>query len=405
MPEKHNKILSSKNWAPHTHQALNAVISSYGNQSSSFDPAAPPYVVFDFDNTSAIMDIEDTLMLYMLLHLDYRLTPDQFHAILTDGLENVGATVDTLLDKTNPLATIGNIADDIKVAYAWLYKQYEGFMQGGTLSLEEAKKSSYYEEFAAKIRLFYTVINGDFKRKAGYPWMTYLFAQRSIKELRQLAYQSISYWLQYGKFERVTLTSPADLTSKAGVIVSHYDTGLAFPNELKELYHVLQANGIVVYVISASPVDVVQVAATHPDFGYGLDNEHVIGMYYNKDENGLIQPSMQPGKNITKGPGKTAVITEQLMPKHNEKQPLMLFGDSTGDYDMMMELKDTKLCVLFNRYMNDDTQKMAREAFRTIEDENPRIVLQGRDENKGSLRPSEKTILLGTQEEVLIHEA
>jgi hypothetical protein len=78
LPEKHNKILSSKNWAPHTHQALNAVISSYGNQSSSFDPAAPPYVVFDFDNTSAIMDIEDTLMLYMLLHLDYRLTPDQF---------------------------------------------------------------------------------------------------------------------------------------------------------------------------------------------------------------------------------------------------------------------------------------------------------------------------------------
>ena len=271
--------------------------------------------------------------------------------------------------------------------------------------MEEAKKTSYYEEFAAKIRLFYTVINGDFKRKAGYPWMTYLFAQRTSEDLRQLAYQSISYWLQYGKFERVTLTSPAELPSKAGVIVSHYDTGLAFPTELKELYHVLKANDIVVYVISASPVDVVQVAATHPDFGYGLDNEHVIGMYYNKDENGLTQPCMQPGKNITKGPGKTAVITEQLMPKHNEKQPLMLFGDSTGDYDMMVELQDAKLCVLFNRYMNDDTQKLAREAFDTIEVANPRVVLQGRDENKGSLRPSEKTILLGTQEEVLIHEA
>jgi len=117
LPEKHNKILSSKNWAPHTHQALNAVIAAHGNQSSSFDPADPPYVVFDFDNTSAIMDIEDTLMLYMLLHLDYRLTPDQFHAILTDGLENVGASETTLLDKTNPLATIGNIADDIRTAY------------------------------------------------------------------------------------------------------------------------------------------------------------------------------------------------------------------------------------------------------------------------------------------------
>lgn len=116
---------------------------------------------------------------------------------------------------------------------------------------------------------------------------------------------------------------------------------------------------------------------------------------------------MQPGKNITKGPGKTAVITEQLMPKHNEK--------TTADalrrqhrrlrYDDGTEGHQTLSSVFFNRYMNDDTQNWRAKLSAQLRTKNPRIVLQGRDENKGSLRPSEKTILLGTQEEVLIHEA
>lgn len=403
MPENF-KHLTQKNWAPRTYQALCDVIAAYGNESSSYNPDKPPYVVFDFDNTSAIMDIEDLLMLYMLLHLNYKLTPEQFQAVLFDGVAAGIADSEELLDSSNPKATIRNITADITADYTWLYYHYEGFGQDGTESLEEVKKSLQYQDFAAKIRLFYTVINGKFKRKAGYPWMTYLFAGRTSEELSELAYQSISYWLQFGKFERVTLTGPENLPGKAGVITSSYETGLAFPQELTELYQVLKENGIKVYVISASPVDVVKTAATHADFGYNLNPEYVIGMYYTKDADGMIQHGMQPGKHITKGEGKTAVITDVLMPENNNQQPLMLFGDSTGDFDMMTQLEDVKLCVLFNRYLDDDTQKLVQEAVQSMEHPNPRVVLQGRDENLGTLRPSEKSILLGTSKEVLMRE-
>ena len=71
---------------------------------------------------------------------------------------------------------------------------------------------------------------------------------------------------------------------------------------------------------------------------------------------------------------------------------------------MMTQLQDVKLCVLFNRYLDDDTQKLVQEAVQSKEHPNPRVVLQGRDENLGTLRPSEKTILLGTSKEVLMRE-
>ena len=148
------KHLSEKNWAPRTYQALCDVIATYGMQSSSYNPDKPPYVVFDFDNTSAIMDIEDLLMLYMMLHLNYKLTPEQFHAVLTDGIAAGIAAFDDLLDQNNSKATIRNITDDITSDYTWLYHHYEGFGQGGTESLEETQESLQYQDFAAKLRLF-----------------------------------------------------------------------------------------------------------------------------------------------------------------------------------------------------------------------------------------------------------
>lgn len=47
----------------------------------------------------------------------------------------------------------------------------------------------------------------------------------------------------------------------------------------------------------------------------------------------------------------------------------------------------------------------SNEAAQTIGDADARFVLQGRDENKGQLRPSEYSILLGQTEEVLVRPA
>ena len=88
----------------------------------------------------------------------------------------------------------------------------------------------------------------------------------------------------------------------------------------------------------------------------------------------------------------------------------MVFGDSAGDWNMMtdwMESGDTQLGVIFNRYRktSDPIWQGSAEAAETIGNADARFVLQGRDVNKGQLRPSEYSILLGTTEEVLVRPA
>lgn len=55
-------------WEPYVYNRLNQLIDQFKtSESSNFK--TKPYVVFDFDNTSIIGDVEDNLMIYMLDHL------------------------------------------------------------------------------------------------------------------------------------------------------------------------------------------------------------------------------------------------------------------------------------------------------------------------------------------------
>lgn len=42
-------------------------------------------IIFDFDNTTIMHDIEDHLMMYIFTHLAYKMTPDEFFDVLTTG--------------------------------------------------------------------------------------------------------------------------------------------------------------------------------------------------------------------------------------------------------------------------------------------------------------------------------
>src|SRR5699024_11754812 len=103
---------------------------------------------------------------------------------------------------------------------------------------------------------------------------------------------------------------------------------------------------------------------------------------------------------ITKGLGKVEVIKNFMVETHG-KEPAMVFGDSMGDYPMMTQLPFVKLSVLFNRYANDQTQQLVVKGINMYQQEDANLVVQGRDENKGTLRPSMATIPLGHLEPVL----
>lgn len=392
-------ILKKGNWAPNTHKALENMILEFGNKSEKYDEKNKPYAVFDFDNTSVINDVQEALLVYQSENLLFKFKPEEAMAVLETGIPDVNKVFDEEYNKL----TVKLLAEDISSDYAFLYKEYKGFNAGGVKTLEEIKLTPEYKDFVAKLRYLYDAVNDTFDASVGYPWVTYLFTGMTPDEVYNLAKDSHKFWSTNPEFKKVKLESPKELPGKAGEISVSYKTGIRITDELTDLYHALMDNGIDVYVCSASFIDVIKAIASDKDFGFNVPAENVYamrlkikdGVYINEYDNEYFQ---------TQGEGKTKTIEKFITPKYNGRGPIFVAGDSQGDYNMMVDFKDMRLGLLFNRYRKDDTKKLAQEAVKTLGQESAKYVLQGRDENKGVLIPTEKSILLGTDEEVLVRD-
>lgn len=317
----------------------------------------------------------------------------------------------TSLDGKN--ITPATLVADITSDYEWIYANYEGFE--GDKDLNYIHASNQYQDFAAKLRFMYGNLGDYFDHAVSYPWVGYLFTGMTPDEVQELAAASHQYWADYGRYAEETWTSPVELPGKTGIVSIDFITGLTFTDELKDLYATLQANGIEVYIVSASPIDT--VLAANETMGYNLPEDHVYAMRNKLGEDGRYINEYNydwggEGKYAqTQGEGKSTIITNFIAPQYDNAGPLMVFGDSSGDWNMMtdwMESGDTELGVIFNRYRkpgSDPIWQGSNEAAQSIGDPDARFVLQGRDENTGELRPSEKSILLGETDEVLVRPA
>lgn len=397
--------LITGNWAPATRARIQAVIDENVNSGK--------YVVFDFDNTSVIFDIQEALLIYQIENLIFKIDPKDMEAVLETGIPDLNKEMGTSIDgKTITPATL---AADISSDYAWLYENYKGFGAGGKFDLDYIHATNQYQDFAAKVRFMYNNLGDFFDHSVSYPWVTYLFTGMTPEEAQELAAASHKYWASYGRYAEETWTSPIELPGESGVVSASFITGLTFTDELKDLYATLMANGIDVYIVSASPIDT--VLAANEVMGYGVPEENVFAMRNKLGEDGRYINEYNydwGGEGMyaqTQGKGKSIIITNFIAPKYDGSGPLMVFGDSAGDWNMMtdwMDEGDTVLGVIFNRYRkpsSDPIWEGSYEAAQTIGDPDARFVLQGRDENTGELRPSEKSILLGTTEEVLVRPA
>lgn len=207
----------------------------------------------------------------------------------------------------------------------------------------------------------YSSVGDNFDHAVSYPWVTYLFTGMTPDEVQKLATASHTYWANYGRYAEETWTSPIEQPGQSGALSVSFVTGLTFTDELLDLYHPLMANGIDVYIVSASPIDTVLAASKV--MGYDVPEDHIFAMRNKLDENGVYINEYNydwggEGKYAqTQGPGKSTIITNFIAPKYAGAGPLMVFGDSAGD------------------------------------------------ENTGELRPSEKSIMLGETEEVLVRPA
>ena len=399
------KTMIEGNWAPTTRARIQSVIDANAGKGR--------YVVFDFDNTSVIFDVQEALLMYQVSNMIFKFTPDQVEGILETGIDP--KLLDTVMGKSVDGKDVkaSDLVADLTADYTWLYNNYKGL--GGDKDLDYIHASNQYQDFEAKIRFMYENMGDAFGHAVSYPWVTYLFTGMTPAEVQEMASASHKYWASYGRYAEETLTSPIELPGKAGVVSISYKTGLTFTDELVDLYHTLAANDIDVYIISASPIDT--ILAANKTMGYNVPEDRVFAMRNKLDENGRYINEYDydwggEGKYAqTQGPGKSTIITNFIAPKYDGVGPLMVFGDSAGDWNMMtdwMECGDTELGVIFNRYRkpsSDPIWEGSYEAAQHIGEPDCRFVLQGRDENTGMLRPTEKSIMIGDTEEVLVRPA
>lgn len=396
--------LEENNWVPETRAALNKLMEDYGVASPDYDASKKPYVVFDFDNTTSFFDVQEALLIYQLENLRFKVAPDQMYDVLLTEVpkENFGEDYNNAAGQ--PL-NIDIVAKDCQTDYKWLCENYEGLGYGGTQDLAAIQKTPQYKDFTTKVRFLYEAIGDTFDSSVSYPWVTYLFTGMTSEEVKELATESHDYWFNYTTWGKVTWDSPADFPSEAGVVSTSYKTSITLPPESIDLYTKLMANGFEVYICSASFIDVIEALANNPKYGLNVPEGNVYAMMLKKDADGrYINEYDYDNYFQTQGPGKRQTIDKFILPLHEGRGPIMVAGDSQGDYNMITEYDSMKLGLIINRVRSDDFQIISKEAVESFGKPDAKYVMQGRDENKGVYIPTQESILLGKDEPQLIKE-
>ncbi|MBZ9607249.1 haloacid dehalogenase-like hydrolase [Clostridium estertheticum] len=391
------KQLQKNNWSENNYNKINKLIVENGINSPGYNKDKRPYLVSDWDNTTAFNDAEETLLMYQLRNLEFKMTPEKFAQVIRTNIPKDNFAKECNNKDGKPV-NIDLIAQDINSDYEYLYKNYKGL--AGEKSLDEIKVTPEYQNFVAKTRYLYEAIGESFSSDISYPWVTYLFTGMNEKEARILARKSLDFNLA-DTVSKETIQSLSSAPGKAGVVSVTVTHGLRSFQEQQDLYKTLMSNGIDVYICSASFVDLVKEFASNPNYGYNIPEQNVLAMELERDDNGIIKNEFRKGYDQTQSVGKTKTIEKFLVSKYGY-EPIMVSGDSDGDVYMLKDFKTTKLGLVLNRVKGGKTGEISKIASETIGKDNEKYLLQGIDENLGQFRPSEKSVLFNQHEEKLI---
>lgn len=392
------KSLDRFNWSDENYQVLNKFIENYGLNGKHYNKNEAPYAVLDWDQTCAFLDVEEAIMRYQLFNLRYKMTKAEFADLLKNNINGV-----TRLSDDYQALSLADINQDLIDDYNYLYDQYIG--PQATMKLSDVKETPQYSDFIAKLPFLYdgygaTTGIGD---GYSYPWVLYLFAGHTIDEVKAMAKEAIEYELG-NPLSKQTLQSPANLQTNTGIIRYSYKTGLRILPEMQNLIATFNRNGITVYIVSASYKPVVEVFSGIGTFGYNVNPGQVIGMELATDKNGIILPVYKSDWVKTFRQGKVEAIEKVIKTGLGKNwDPIFSAGDSDGDYEMLTGFPGMKLSLIWNRVKGGPIGTLCREAVDQAGTSNPRYILQGRNENTGSVIPGSATIPLGKTEPKLLY--
>lgn len=430
--------LERDDWADDVKKAVNDLVDTYGINSENYKEDT--YVVFDFDNTCSIFDVEEQLAVYQLQVMAFAITPEELPGVLET---QIGMKDDGTQDLTSERECYSkdevshgyqDWVDDITAAYTYLYTEYGPFTAAGLDAEAQAKIQAdpQWMEFATKMRTMYDVVYDSESASVAYPWVLYWFTGMTEDEVYALATGSHSTYKEV-ETSTVAWVTPEDIESKVGVVEYDWTSGTQVSENINELWKVLDENGIDVWVCSASATDPIRAAIDVWDLHQyctgmlAMTNKIVDGKYVNEydyetgcgwlaNEDGTWTRDTAPIMAQTQGVGKVTAVANAISPKYNNHGPIAGFMDSTGDYNFCTEFKTLKLVINFNRAsrkVTDGGGVIAELAiyqrdtlgydFAAADAAGDTLyVLQGREENgMRGLRNSNLTMTLGATEEKL----
>lgn len=373
-------------WAPENWERLEETIRKNAFQGR--------YACFDFDDTTSIHAVDHALFAYQVHRLRFAMDPAQMREALTMGLDGPDRVLGFNREK-RPVRC-GDIVEDLCRDYEELWRSRA--VGAGEEELPAVRQTPEYRDFAVKLRWMRAQLDNAYPIEVSYPWCIYLLTGFTPEEARRLGREAVAGAVEAGRFGAETLCSPEERPGASGVICTTEETGLSFPEEMRNLYRVLQDSGITPYMVSASPAELVRAGSEMA--GLHVPPEHIFAMRARQDPAGRYicgyDYAWGGGYAQTFGPGKSQVIRRFIAPLHDGRGPLLVCGDAESDMDMMtdwMERGDTKLGLLLN-HLRDPKQhpRLCHAAREAAAEPGGRFLLQGLDKRKGKFRPAQTTI-------------
>ena len=366
--------LPEGNWNPPVWEALQRVVDRHAGD-------ADAYAVFDFDLTCAYCDLEHVALNAMIDDDAFAFGPDDWTRIFTADVPDP----DKPLGPAYPQATLRNLARDC----ADLHRELRALRR--EKGADAARRSDAHAALVSKAHFLRTNAGEAWGPAFGYPWIKRFFTGRTPAEFRSWLSGVLLRHVADGGFGRVGVRTPAARAGRSGVVETKYLRGFVVPQEMKDLIATLQGSGIAVYVVSGSCRDAV-LAATRAGTGYEIPAEHIFGVRLQSDEKGGLLGRAEPGAPLTWGPGKPVVVRDLIAPRHGGKDPVLVAGDSNGDYAMLTAFTNLEAGLVF-----DTAPKADSPLGRLVSDiragrASARYLLQGRDETRPAFVRSDRSV-------------
>lgn len=362
------EYIKKGSWNKRAFSSINKLIAKYGKDNPNYNLNKKPFAVFDWDNTSIIGDVEEAAFYYLVINLYFKINADELYEIIRKNVDkNDFAEPYKNIDGRS--VNIDQISFDIYEAYKKLYLLSDRL--GGNLPLESIKKTEAYQEFVAKMFFRYKAADFDKNARDPYCWISFLFTNYKQNEIEDFCEKAFDF-VKKEKVRREIFTS-ADIKSKAGRVSVSYFIGMGEIDEMIDLYETLEGEGIDLYIVSASFIDIVRAFASKNS--YNIKKEKILGLRLAKDTDGKILPKLDHSYPLTQKAGKTETI-KRLIQNEKNYGPILVGGDSDGDYNMLTDFRESNLGIIINVERKGKINKL-KEIARAG---NSKYVIQERDE-------------------------